>query len=164
MAPCGGIRPGTGSALWMQSAIIHTIVMVWSHRFMCKTESELSLLTPPFRPPASSFATAQSENGVSRKGLRIWQSPTRFPSSCLKHDEPPLAHKENSISRLGAQDGCTCACREASTPARWKPAIICRMVLDSGNAYSLQRRERGCQTKGVISIKCRWLVIHVVSF
>lgn len=111
-----------------QSAITHTTVMLWSHRFMCKTESELSLLTPPIPPPASSSATVQSENGVSRKGLRIWQSPARFPSSCLEHDEPPLAHKENSISGLGAQDGCTCdrACREASTSARCKPAIICR--------------------------------------
>lgn len=90
-----------------QSAITHTIVMLWSRRFMCKTESELSLLTLPIRRPASSPATAQSENGVSRKGLRIWQSPTGFPSSCLQHDELLLAHKENSISTLGAQDGCT---------------------------------------------------------
>lgn len=51
------------------SAITHTIVMLWSRRFMCKMESELSLLTPPVRPPASSSATAQSETGASRKGF-----------------------------------------------------------------------------------------------
>lgn len=127
IARCGGIRPETGSALWMQAEqnYSHDCSVVLASIHVWDREQSVSFHIA-HSTSSEQFCQAQSENSVSRYGLRIWQSPTRFPFPCLKHDEPPLAHKENSDSRLGAQDGCACdrVFREASTPACCKPAII----------------------------------------
>lgn len=154
-----------------QSAITPTMVMLWSHRFMCKTESELPLLTPPIRPPASSSAAAQSENGVSGKVKNLTKShKVSFLLSRAWWDK-----KENR-KRIPSPDWGHKMAVHVTVHAGKPPLQLAvsrrlsvAMVLDSGNTYSPQRRGTGVPNKrrnlDYVQVTCnsRRLILDILS-
>lgn len=134
-----------------QSAITHTIVMLWSRRFMCKTDSEMSLLTPPIRRPASGPATAQSENGVRQEGVKNLTKSHRVSFPLSPAWWAPISTQREFHLHIGGTRWLYNVTVHAGKPPL-QLAVSRRLsvatVLDSGTAYRPQRGERGCQTKG----------------
>lgn len=118
----------------------------------------------PFPPPSIQPRCTAVQSAVSWNRLSICQIPQRIASSCLRRVESHYQTKGITSLQIGGTRWLhmwLCIPGTPATPARCKPPLILTLTLHNGNLCGIQKG-RGRQTKEIISLIWRWLVIRVV--
>lgn len=118
----------------------------------------------PFPPPSIQPGCTAVQSVVSWNRLSICQIPQRIASSCLRRVESHYQTKGITSLQIGGTRWLhmwLCIPGAPATPALCKPPLILTLTLHNGNLCGIQKG-RGRQTKEIILLIWRWLVIRVV--